>query len=395
MSTDFKFTSGDQATPENVAQVPLLLGTSSLGVIGDGYTFNPGDDVEGSIGSGPCVGLALAMGQVGPCVVGPVAPTYTALPSVTHLDASGGQSPTGPAITLTLAEAGVGPLDWSNLLLSVTADGMHVAIAYDGTTAAETMPIPPPTPAVLVGTAPITPTVLGSANGQTLVFSAPASQTLTLAAGSLAAAPAGIQAAVATITGGHTYTSSSWLAAGVAALAANPRKLTWTTAGMTPADVPTSITVTGTDYTTAVQTETITPDTSAGSVTTTKVYASLTSWSYTSAGGTAATLAVGYADAYATPQELANAVTTLATAAPLAVAGTVAQNSTEQLLQLASTAIGPGVTMTLSAQTLFGFASTPAPGNLTATGANGLRPFDWLGVVASFPAGPYTPLESY
>src|SRR4051812_28019705 len=112
MGTDFDYRSGDRSAPRSVAQIPLLLGTSRSGVVGGpSKAFAPADDVQGSIGPGKASALALGMAAIGFCVVGAVACTYAALPAVTHLDATGGSSPTGPAVAVSLITAGVGPHD--------------------------------------------------------------------------------------------------------------------------------------------------------------------------------------------------------------------------------------------------------------------------------------------
>src|SRR5688572_6426728 len=69
------------------------------------------------------------------------------------------------------------------------------------------------------------------------------------------AAADGLKAATATTVAVQTITSFE--AAGVAALAAYPRNVTFTTAGNTPADAPATATITGTDIDGNALTETV------------------------------------------------------------------------------------------------------------------------------------------
>jgi len=107
-----------------------------------------------------------------------------------------------------------------------------------------------------------------------------------------AAAAAGLEVAAATTVA--PLTVSSFLAGGVTALAAFPRNVTLTTAGVTPADAPASALVTGTDVNGNAQTETITVAQTATISEGVKAFKTVTSVVFAAAEGTAATVAIGY-----------------------------------------------------------------------------------------------------
>jgi hypothetical protein len=376
-----QFLSQGQLTLGPVAGIPFFIDASAA-TPGQLYSFSPGDAVIDQIGGGRAADLVLGfLSQSGsPCYFSPATPTWTALPAITHVGS-------GPTVTAALAGvAGAsGPLDFFHILVTITAGGVSGAGAtfsaaydYQGSTVIDTFPVPPETPALLVGTVPLTPSSLALAPGLTLVFVTPAVETLTLASPSLSASSTALMAATATVTGGASYTSANYLAPGIATIALNPRKISFTTGGSTPAHVPSSIALSGFDYAGNAISETITPDTSAGTVFSTKVYASF-SWSYASAGGTDATLAVGYSTAYATNAELVAEIDALAVAAPLTVSATTVQTATGTYLELytnlaTSGAGGTGTSAEISlnaspgtAASLFGFANSASAFGLAAT----------------------------
>lgn len=381
--------SGDRAAVGSPAQIPVLVIPAPLGTVGQVYTFQAGQDVAGTIGAGMGADQTLYLlrntsGFVS-VVIG--AATWSSAPSLTHVGSG------SALISLALASGAPGVYDDLSILFTVTVGGVNgaaqVSICYDGSTVAETVMVPLAPPAVLVGTLPITPSVLAELNGTTLVFAAPAVETLTFPAGSLAAVPAGLKAATATSLSAITWHASDLLALGVAALLANPRKLTLLSGG-TEAQVPATAVFTGTDYTGTTISETVVPDTSAGSVSTTKAYASITSIVFAVGTGTAATIALGYLDAYASIAELVTQATAQAVAAPLAVTASISQNATGSFLAWTSTATGSGVSITLNASpgtlaALLGYANSQ-----TASGAAAQYPLANTGLVATFPTtNPY------
>lgn len=391
-STTTQLISGDVVAVGTPAQIPLLIVPSPVGAVGQVYTFQPGQDATQSLGGGLGADQALYLlrrtnGFVSVVVA---AATWSPAPSLTHTG-------TGLAlISLALAAGAPGILDDYSFTITVSQPGTaltgaKVSIAYDGATVAENVPVPTEPPAQIVGagTAPITPTTLALVNGTALVFDQPASKTLTFPAGGLPAAPAGLLVAAATSSSTSTVAFSAMLPAGQAALAANPRKPTFTSGGATPAHVPASAVLTGLDYAGNTITETVTPSTTAGMVTATKAYASF-SVAYSAGGGTDATIAIGYADAYASVAALLVEIAALALAAPLAIAPSAPQTATGTFLALATTATGASATITLDASpgtfaALFGFTA-----GQTSTGAAAQYPLANTGAVAIFPAtNPY------
>lgn len=390
-----QFLSGDGVTPGLTAGIPCFIDVCSGGVVGNFYAFALGNLVTDQLGGGPLadqVLSALANSPSGTVYAIPATPTWGGAPSVTHVG-------TGPTVTCAVANGFSGPLDFHSIVFAPVSAGANgvaqMSAAYDGSTVIETFTVPAAQSAVLTGTAPITPTALALASGLTLVFDAPASATLTFASPSLGSSGAGLMAATATIASPHTYHASDLLTAGVAAILANPRTLTFATAGTTPAHVPPTIVVTGTDYSGATQSETVVPDTSAGSVTTTKVYATITSLAYAAAGGTDATIAIGYGSAYASVTELVAEANTLAAAAPLAVTASDAQSSSGHFLAFTSTATGTGAAVTMDASpgtgaTLLGFAASATASGLAAT----FTP-PWTGLTFTFATGSYVVGDTY
>lgn len=106
-----------------------------------------------------------------------------------------------------------------------------------------------------------------------------------------AAGAADLEAATATTVAPRTVTS--FLAGGVAKLAAFPRNITFTTAGGTAADAPATATITGTDPRGKAQTETVNLAQTATIATGTKPFKTVTSIAYSAADGTGATVSIG------------------------------------------------------------------------------------------------------
>jgi len=105
-----------------------------------------------------------------------------------------------------------------------------------------------------------------------------------------AAGAADLAAAAATTVAPQTV--STFLAPGIAKLAAFPRNITLTTAGVTPADAPATAVVTGT-YRGKAQTETITVAQTATIATGVKPFSTIARVVYAAADGTAATISIG------------------------------------------------------------------------------------------------------
>ena len=107
-----------------------------------------------------------------------------------------------------------------------------------------------------------------------------------------AADAAGLEAATATTVAPRTVTS--FLAGGVAALAAYGRNVTFTTAGATPADAPATAVITGTDMDGKAQTETVNLAQIATIASGVKAFKTITKVEYAAADGTGATVSIGF-----------------------------------------------------------------------------------------------------
>lgn len=104
-----------------------------------------------------------------------------------------------------------------------------------------------------------------------------------------AAGAADLEAATATTVAARTVVL---LAGGLAKLAAFPRNVTFTTAGVTPANAPANAVITGT-YRGKLQTETVVIAQTAAVATGVKPFSTITSIVYAVGDGTAATVSVG------------------------------------------------------------------------------------------------------
>jgi len=388
--------SGDVVAVGSPAQIPLLIvpaaAIPSPQYPRDIYTFQPGQDVTVTTGGGLGADQALyLLRRTNGFVTVAVAPaTWSSAPSLTHTG-------TGSAlVTLSLAAGAPGVLDDFSILFTITKAGTggvaQATICYDGSTVAETITVPTEPPGQIQGasTAPITATTLATAQGLALHFDAPTNATATLTSSpSLAAAAAGLKTATATVASPVTLIPSNLLAAGVAALLANGRTLTFTTAGTTPADAPPNVVITG-SLGGVAQSETLNLSQTAGVATSTKVYDTIVSLAYAAGDGTGATIAVGYGSAFASVTELIAAWNTALTTATLALTASAAQASTGAFLAFTTTATGATATATLdatpgTAATLFGFTA-----NQTASGAAATYPLANTGLVSTWPAtGPY------
>lgn len=397
-----KIISGDAVAVGSPAQVPCLLACSSVAAPGKCFAFDPGDNPVPTLGAGLVSDalLYLLRRSAQRVVVAIAAATWTAAPSVAHLSATGG-SGTGPVVTVALGAGQPGCLDdMPALTLRIATGGplgtAQGSIAYDGGSGVEDFTLPVEGPAVLRGTMDIS---LGaSISGQTLLWSAPAVETVTFSTGSLVAAPAGLKAATATVASIVTLGPSDLLVAGLAALAAHPRRLTFLTAGGTPADAPATVSITGTFPDGTAASEVLILSQTAGAVTSGATYASIVSIVYAAADGTGATIAIGYFDAHASPAEIVADFNAGAIAAPLDVRARAAQTGTGTYLELYSVFTGMSITETINPSSSADFPAlgfTSGAGNLTATGTAATYPLPTVGLVLTFPVGTYIVNESY
>lgn len=108
---------------------------------------------------------------------------------------------------------------------------------------------------------------------------------------SAAGTAAALLAAAATVA--SIVTVSSFLAPGVAILAAGARNLTFTTAGGTAADAPANAVITGTDANGAQQTETVALAQTGTIASGVKCFKTVTKVVYPAADGTGATVSIG------------------------------------------------------------------------------------------------------
>jgi hypothetical protein len=106
----------------------------------------------------------------------PAAPTWSAAPSITHTG-------TGPAVSCALANGAAGTFDDHTIVITIAVGGANGAaqasVAYDGTTAIETIAIPVEPSPTLLGTVDLTGLTLSTLNATTLAFTAPAALTVT------------------------------------------------------------------------------------------------------------------------------------------------------------------------------------------------------------------------
>lgn len=177
-STSIK--SGDVNPGQSAAKIPALLLCCALGTVGHVYTFDPGDDIAASLGGGKGTDAAYAVTRAGARVrVIPCTPTWASLGSIVKVD-----SHTGPTITVALVDGTKGPFDDFNIRFTVKRTGdvgeASIAIAYDGATDVEEIPIPPEGPAVLRGTVNLAASV-PALNTKHLDFTSPAAEVITFA----------------------------------------------------------------------------------------------------------------------------------------------------------------------------------------------------------------------
>lgn len=117
----------------------------------------------------------------------------------------------------------------------------------------------------------------------------------------IAANTAGLKAATATVASPVTVLAAALLAPGLAALAAYPRNVTFTTAGSTASDAPATATITGTDVDDNALTETVNLSQSAATASGVKAFKTIVSIAYPAADGTGATVAIGFGSVFGLP----------------------------------------------------------------------------------------------
>jgi hypothetical protein len=128
----------------------------------------------------------------------------------------------------------------------------------------------------------------------------------------LVAAAAGLMGSTASIASPQTYTAASnFLAGGVAAMDAQPRRPEFViSGGGTPSDMADSVTITGFDYTDAAQTETGLSLTGLGTVKATKAFKGTgLSCAFVAADGTGATFTIGYSNGVHNSADVTNLIT--------------------------------------------------------------------------------------
>jgi len=255
MTVSATLVSADSAPPPDTSAIPAFVFPSQSGT-GSVFQFSPGADVYASLGSSAGqedVNWFLRTAKQG-CVVGICAGIAGSKSAVTHTG-------TGPTVTAAYTGSLSGPLLSTSIGAKITTGGANGVwqIGYyldgSGDFTQYSAVVPAELPAVLIGAIDITngavfarysATVLS--NGA-LTFDAPGGGvTLQPSVGSLAAATAGLRAAFATSVAVQTWTAADLLDAGEAVILAHARKITFLTAGGTPADAPATVTITGTRY---------------------------------------------------------------------------------------------------------------------------------------------------
>lgn len=170
----------------------------------------------------------------------------------------------------------------------------------------------------------------------------------------LAAAAAGLRVATATVASPVTLTSADLLDPGEALLAVYPRRLTFTTGGLTPADAPADVDIVGTGYDDAPLSETLALSQIAGAVTSVNAYKTITSLDFPSADGTDATIAIGYGMGVHNSADVTNTLTATAPSHGTILANDVIQiPTTAPTYDAAAIAAGMAALATYTA-TVFG-----------------------------------------
>lgn len=181
--------------------------------------------------------------------------------------------------------------------------------------------------------------------------------------------------ATATVAAIVTWTAADLKAAGKTKLAAHgARKLVFTTAGVTPADAPANVVITGTDIGGSPLTETLALSQIAGAATSVKCYATIVSLVFPAADGVNATIALGMNDTFGLSAKAATresgAVAALIERLDGSIVGTggAAATATNQTQSTGLTVDSSTATVTNANGNA---AVTNANGNAAVTNANG------------------------
>lgn len=137
----------------------------------------------------------------------------------------------------------------------------------------------------------------------------------------LAADTDGLLLATASVAAPVTVLAAGLIAGGLTLLAAYPRRVTFTTAGVTPSDAPATATITGTDYLGAAQVEIVNVPQTATIASSTGAFKTITSIVYPAAEGTAATVAIGFGQAVHNSADVTNTLTSTSPTQGTLVAG--------------------------------------------------------------------------
>lgn len=172
--------SGDTVAVGSPASTPCLIVCSSLLAVGAVVALDPGADFGAQLGSGLAadVGLFISRTTSSRLLAAVAAATWSAPPSIAHKDATGGNSPTGPTVTVALAAGVPGCLDDHTIVVTPTS-ATTATIAYDGATVAESITIPAELPAVLRGKVDLSGLTLSTLATKHLDFTSPASLVVT------------------------------------------------------------------------------------------------------------------------------------------------------------------------------------------------------------------------
>ena len=127
----------------------------------------------------------------------------------------------------------------------------------------------------------------------------------------LAAVPAGLKASFASSASPVTLTNTDFLDAGETAMDLYPRRITITTGGATPSDVPDTVDITGFDYVPAAQSELgFAVSQIAGAVTTTKAWRGTgLNMAFPAGQGVGGTLTIGYGQGVHNSADVTNTLT--------------------------------------------------------------------------------------
>lgn len=178
----------------------------------------------------------------------------------------------------------------------------------------------------------------------------------------LAASTAGLMGATASIASPQTYTAASnFLAGGVTALDAQPRRLKFTISGSgTPADMPNSVDITGFDYAGNAQTETALDLTGLGTIISAKAWKGTgLSCAFATGQGTGASFQLGYSNGGHNSADATNTITSANATYGTLVAGDHFETST----------VGPSPGLT----DLYDGTTNPPTGAFGALSTNDLK----------------------